>query len=214
MAGDQKQAESIELEHGWTLWYFAQPAPGSNADWDKCLNELYTFKFVNEFWSMWNNVPKPSTLSPGSDYYIFKAGVRPVWEDPQNKGGGRWQLVVPRQPQGGFAPAGAFRFGLAAEASAAGAPGAAGRVIDGLWQDTALACVGEQLGDDVCGCAVSSKGSVERLAIWVRGGAEQPRILEIGARWRDLLKVTRPESFEFRMHADTQSHSNSPRFRI
>ena len=32
----------------------------------------------------------------GSDYYIFKEGIRPMWEDTANKAGGRWTICKHR----------------------------------------------------------------------------------------------------------------------
>jgi translation initiation factor 4E len=37
---------------------------------------------------------RPSSLTLGSDYYVFKEGIAPSWKDPQNVGGGRnWTYV-------------------------------------------------------------------------------------------------------------------------
>lgn len=38
---------------------------------------------------MCHNIPRPSLLPPDSSYYIFKEGIDPAWEHPQNRGGGR-----------------------------------------------------------------------------------------------------------------------------
>lgn len=36
-----------------------------------------------------NNIAKPSTLPVKSDYHLFRYGIKPEWEDPQNRGGGK-----------------------------------------------------------------------------------------------------------------------------
>ena len=36
------------------------------------------------------HLKKPSTLPSVSDYHVFKEGIRPVWEDEENKRGGKW----------------------------------------------------------------------------------------------------------------------------
>ena len=38
---------------------------------------------------MMNNIAKPSTLPVKSDYHLFRYGIKPEWEDPQNRGGGK-----------------------------------------------------------------------------------------------------------------------------
>ena len=40
--------------------------------------------------SVQNNIAPTSELAVKSDYHLFKQGVRPEWEDPQNKHGGKW----------------------------------------------------------------------------------------------------------------------------
>ena len=51
---------------------------------------------VESFWSVYNNIVKASKLAAGSNYHLFKKGVRPEWEDAQNAKGGKWVLQIPR----------------------------------------------------------------------------------------------------------------------
>ena len=32
---------------------------------------------------------------PNTDYMLFKKGIRPEWEDPNNKNGGKWVVTLP-----------------------------------------------------------------------------------------------------------------------
>ena len=50
---------------------------------DECLS-----KFIADL--LQNNITACSELAVKSDYHLFKKGVRPEWEDPQNKHGGKW----------------------------------------------------------------------------------------------------------------------------
>lgn len=34
----------------------------------------------------------PSMLTTGCDYSVFKSDIKPMWEDPTNKNGGRWLI--------------------------------------------------------------------------------------------------------------------------
>jgi len=34
----------------------------------------------------------PSMLTTGCDYSVFKSDIKPMWEDPSNKNGGRWLI--------------------------------------------------------------------------------------------------------------------------
>jgi hypothetical protein len=58
------------LENPWTLW-FHNPSKKTNAsNYLGFLNEVYTFKTVEEFWSLFNHVMAPSKLGLGCTYYL------------------------------------------------------------------------------------------------------------------------------------------------
>ncbi|CAG8692284.1 14801_t:CDS:2, partial [Racocetra fulgida] len=39
-------------------------------------------------------------LSAGSNYHLFKKGIKPMWEDPANEQGGKWVIQFPRNKTG------------------------------------------------------------------------------------------------------------------
>jgi len=43
---------------------------------------------------VYNNINKATELSTGSNYHLFKFGIRPEWEDEQNKAGGKWVVNI------------------------------------------------------------------------------------------------------------------------
>jgi len=45
---------------------------------------------------LYNNIIAPSHLSPNSNYYLFKEGIKPAWEDEANSQGGKWSVQLPR----------------------------------------------------------------------------------------------------------------------
>jgi len=77
------------LQSEWTLW-FTKPPSGKGDNWNDLLKQVITFDSVEEFWGVYNNIAGVSDLALKSDYHLFRAGVRPEWEDPQNKHGGKW----------------------------------------------------------------------------------------------------------------------------
>lgn len=44
--------------------------------------------------SVYNNIVKVSELSQGGNFHFFKEGVKPMWEDPANKEGGKWLIMT------------------------------------------------------------------------------------------------------------------------
>lgn len=81
---------------------------------------------------------RPNEFKTTTDYHLFKDGIKPTWEDPQNKGGGKWMVRLKK--------------GLASH----------------LWEDVVLAIIGEQfdVGHEICGAVVSVRNTEDIISIW------------------------------------------------
>lgn len=144
---------------------------------------------------MQNNIAKTSELAIKSDYHLFKDGVRPEWEDPQNKHGGKW----------------AYQF-----KDKKAVP------IDELWLHVMLAAIGETLeGDDVnevMGVVVNVRKGFFRIGVWTKGtgagakGGNRDALMEIGRRFKEVLRLKDREMVEFSGHTEA-AQSGSTRAR-
>ncbi|KAK3393651.1 translation initiation factor eIF 4e-like domain-containing protein [Podospora didyma] len=197
------------LSNRWTLW-FTKPASGKGDNWNDLLKEVITFESVEEFWGVYNNIAPVSELALKSDYHLFKEGVRPEWEDIQNKHGGKWS----------------YQFKDKRSVN-----------IDELWLHTMLAAIGETLEDEedgeVMGVVVNVRKAFFRIGVWTRtigksipgrgdgdvagGKGRTPEkgkdILQaIGRRFKAVLKLPANELVEFSGHTDS-AHSGSTRAR-
>ncbi|KAK1767081.1 eukaryotic translation initiation factor 4E [Phialemonium atrogriseum] len=195
------------LANAWTLW-FTKPSSGKGDNWNDLLKEVITFESVEEFWGVYNNIAPVSGLAVKSDYHLFKKGVRPEWEDPQNKHGGKWSY--------------SFKDKRNID-------------IDDLWLHTMLAAIGETLEEEedgeVMGVVVNVRKAFFRIGVWTRtigknipgrgdgdvaGGkgrsAEKGKeiLLAIGRRFKEVLKLQPAELLEFSGHTDS-AHSGSTR---
>ncbi|KAF1810498.1 eukaryotic translation initiation factor 4E [Eremomyces bilateralis CBS 781.70] len=194
------------LMNTWTLW-FTKPPSGKGDNWNELLKEVITFGSVEEFWGIHNNITAVSELSLKSDYHMFKKGIRPEWEDPQNRHGGKW----------------AFQFKDKKAID-----------IDALWLHMMLAAIGETLEDEgdneVMGVVVNVRKVFYRIGLWTRtvgkattsggengsGGktrtADQGKdvLLKIGRRFKGALDLKDTDQVEFSGHMDS-AHSGSTR---
>lgn len=134
--------------------------------------------------------------------------MRPEWEDPQNKHGGRWS----------------YQFKEKRSIN-----------IDDLWLHTMLAAIGEMLEDEddgeVMGVVVNVRKAFYRISVWTRttgrhipgrgdgdiaGGkgrsAEKGKeiLMAIGRRFKNVLKLPPNEVVEFSGHTES-AHSGSTR---
>ncbi|KAL9103467.1 MAG: hypothetical protein Q9163_001495 [Psora crenata] len=193
------------LMHEWTLWFTKPPSGKARL----LHSEVVTFDSVEEFWGIYNNITPTSELALKSDYHLFKKGVRPEWEDPQNKHGGKW----------------AYQFKEKRTAP-----------IDELWLHVMLAAIGETLEKDetdgeVMGVVVNVRKGFYRIGLWTKtvgkavpgggdgdvagGKGRSPEkskeiLKEVGRRFKDVLKLKDSEVLEFSGHTES-AHAGSTR---
>ncbi len=158
--------------------------------------------------SVQNNITPTSQLALKSDYHLFKKGIRPEWEDTQNKHGGKW----------------AFQFKDKRVAP-----------IDELWLHVMLAAIGETLEDDeddgeVMGVVVNVRKGFYRIGLWTRtvgkpipGGPEgdvaggrgrsaekgKEVLMRLGRRFKEVLQLRESEQVEFSGHTDSAQSGSS-----
>lgn len=142
-----------------------------------------------------------SDLALKSDYHLFKAGVRPEWEDPQNKHGGKWSYQYKEKRNVD---------------------------VDRLWLAVMMAAIGETLEDEedgeVMGVVVNVRKAFYRIGVWTRttgsripgrgdgdvagGKGRSPDkskniLLNIGKRFKEVLELPANEHVEFSGHTDS-----------
>ena len=148
---DIQPAPKHQLRHSWVFW-FRPPQSKSNGyvEYDKTIHAMATIETAEDFFTFYKHLKRPSTLPLVSDYHIFKKGIRPIWEDDDNKKGGKW---IVRLKKG---------------------------VADRYWEDLIFAMLGDQFAeasDEVCGAVLSVRNGEDILSIWSR--TDGGRVLRI-----------------------------------
>lgn len=130
---------SWPLKNTWVVWY--RPPTPKNNDYEKSIQPMFRFSTAQEFWRVFVHLKRPSSLPTVSDYNLFKHGIRPVWEDEENKRGGKW---IMRLKKG---------------------------VADRYWEELLLSIVGDQFaeaGEEVCGVVLSVRSGEDVFSIWTK----------------------------------------------
>ncbi|KAG8258695.1 Eukaryotic translation initiation factor 4E type 2 [Homalodisca vitripennis] len=122
-----------KLQYTYWLW-FSKRSPGKQytQSYDQNLKLVGRFGSVEQFWSIYSHLVRPSELQSHCDFHLFKTGIKPMWEDEANKLGGKWIVRL--------------RKGLASR----------------CWENLILAMLGEQfmVGEEICGAVVSIRFQV------------------------------------------------------
>jgi len=175
-----------QLENPWTLWYYENDKSRS---WEQNQVEIITVNTVEDFWSTYNYIETASNLKHGTDYSLFKQGVKPMWEDPKNRQGGRWLISLDRADKA--------RRGVQ---------------LDGYWLDVMLLMIGEgfgESGDTVCGAVVNIRNKGDKIAIWTGDAKRAEEVCKIGQRLKDVLQMNPKLTIGYQAHSDTMNKSGS-----
>ncbi|KAI9907908.1 hypothetical protein PsorP6_003474 [Peronosclerospora sorghi] len=173
------------LQNRWVLWYDFPKKRHSSESWEENLMHVYSFNTVEDFWCLYNNILTPTKLSIGSNYHLFKEGIRPMWEDPINAKGGKWIFTNPRSRKAR---------------------------LDECWLYVMLSLVGETLQDedDICGAVVSVRKPQDRIAIWTATANDESRQMAIGRSFRQaLVELGKNEVLKYQSHADAAASGSS-----
>jgi len=167
------------LSSPWTLWFDSPATKGRNLPqtpisafpqtpvpqtpgvaaaqgWMEDIKRVISFDSVEEFWGLYNNIVPPSQLPQKANYYLFKEGIIPAWEDEANKNGGKWSIQLPKDKNRAH--------------------------VDKMWLYTMLAAIGETFDPSlavsdpsgpppnslITGVIVSTRPQFYRLSIWTR----------------------------------------------
>lgn len=126
----------------WTFWLDSQRTKfTSKEDYEAGLQIIFCVGTVQEFWSVFNNIPAPSRLSNRVSYHLMRQNRKPLWEDRENENGGIYTYRCPKDK------------------------------TNTVWQELCLAAIGEQFpvidGDDIVGISVQSRdGGQDLVQIW------------------------------------------------
>ncbi|CAD7704349.1 unnamed protein product [Ostreobium quekettii] len=175
------------LSQRWTLWFDNPAGKQKVENFGETLRAICTFGTVEDFWSLQHNVALPSMLKPNADIHLFKEGITPKWEDRMNEDGGRWTVTAPKT--GGE------------------------RVLNGLWLDAMLACVGDMFEDgvEVCGvvCNIRAKGN--RVCLWTNKADKKLLQLSLGRQFKHHLGIGPSEKISYLAHSDARRLTQTQR---
>merc|ERR1712060_317865 len=82
--------EKHPLKRSWTLWCYKN----TGKVWIEDQREIASFQTLEEFLAVINRIEEPSKLGHGCDYSLFRTGILPMWEGPENRKGGKWSFAL------------------------------------------------------------------------------------------------------------------------
>ncbi|KAL4809429.1 translation initiation factor eIF 4e-like domain-containing protein [Aspergillus unguis] len=191
----------LPLQYHWTFWYdkhtesnsaSANASSASASDYDERLYVLYEdVADIATFYRVYNNYPWDK-IPQRDTVHIFRKGVKPVWEDPENLQGGCWRFRVPK------------------------------RKAQAFFHEIAILCISnefqavlEKEHDHVLGVSTSVRFNTHLVSIWNKLGSNERsvKLLEetILSRLSPNLRPTDsgPNSYFYKRHHDNDGYQEA-----
>ncbi|XP_066252529.1 androgen-dependent TFPI-regulating protein-like isoform X2 [Euwallacea similis] len=89
---DYPQGEH-RLQHAYCLWFSKRPSQVQDSqNYSQALRLIGQVGTVEQWWALYSHIIRLSDIPAHRDLQLFKKGIKPMWEDPSNKKGGKWVL--------------------------------------------------------------------------------------------------------------------------
>jgi len=170
------------LMHRWVLWYCKQDRDKA---WEDCMKEVAAFNTVEDFWALYNHIQLASGLTWLSDYYLFKEGIQPMWEDENNREGGRWLVQVEKSRRNDF--------------------------LDTYWLELLMAMIGEQFddcSDYICGAVVNVRQKGDKISLWTKDASKENVNRKIGQVMKGKMGINKA-IITYESHREVSQKTNS-----
>ena len=167
-----------KLENKFSFWYRISEdlgpyqAPKQALDkkiYETQVKKIHEFDTVEEFWAIFQHLRKPDSCKPGIEFMMFKEPIKPMWEDENNKNGGKISIKLRKE------------------------------YTTIIWEEMIFALIGailpQEMRDEINGIVVTSRKEFNTLQIWFKTFEERiNNDLELCIR--DLLVIPDDVSLE------------------
>lgn len=126
-------------------------------------------------WSLYCHLLRPTELKPYRKLHLFKSGIKPMWEDPENLRGGKWILRLRKNK------------------------------VNRAWENVCMAMLGEQflVGPEICGIVLSTQYPEDLLSVWNRTATDVGSTNRIRDVLKRILNLPANFPIEYKPHSDS-----------
>lgn len=172
LVGSAASGAPHALTGSYAFWVLHKKA-NMDESYEKAIKNIGTFDTVEDFWKHYNFLRRPNDIADPVDLHLFRTGIKPMWEDPANKNGGKWVIRL--------------RKGLASR----------------CWENLLLAVVGGmyQCTSGICGVVCSVKYQDDLISVWTRNAQDEGNKAGVKEMIKTVLDITSGSAhLEYRAH--------------
>ena len=138
---ETEQKPVCKLNYSFAFWFSNHNGNKTKKadEYEGLLTHIKSFSTAEEFWGIYQHMKRPELLQKGTELFLFKDSIRPLWEDKANSGGGKLVLHFPKN------------------------------YSDRTWEDICLnVLLLNDTNDKVNGCVINIKDYYVLLSIWLK----------------------------------------------
>ena len=173
------EMKKTPLTNKFSFWYrisedlyqTSGKQPIDKKEYENQVKKIAEFDTIEDFWAIFQHLRKPDSCKPGIEFQMFKDPVKPMWEDENNKNGGRISIKLRKE------------------------------YTTIIWEEMIFALIGDvlpkEIQEEINGIVVTSRKEFNTLQIWIKTFDEKNNN-NIELCIRDLLQMPPEVKLEFK----------------
>lgn len=168
------------LAKSWSFYFLSKKQGINSAEqYGENIHFLGQFDTIEGFWSIYSHMQRPNNFDNSIDYHLFREKMRAVWEDPENREGGKWVIRLQK--------------GLASY----------------YWEKLIIGLIGEQFPIDVLGAVVSVRATEDLISVWNKTATDEKIRHKICCCLCLVLNLPPDTKLEYKKHNDAVKDGTS-----
>ena len=135
-----------KLQNKFVFWYHIINT-SYDQDYKAQIKKLAQFETLEDFWAIFQYLKKPDDCKQPIEFQLFKEGIAPMWEDENNKNGGRIALKLRKE------------------------------FSNLVWEELVFAFIGgyfaKEIKDEINGLVINCKKDFNTLQIWTKSFSDE-----------------------------------------
>ena len=174
-------SEPKKLSNKFVFWYHINEI-SADQEYESQIKKLAEFETLEDFWAIFQYLKKPDDCKQAIEFQLFKSPIKPMWEDENNKDGGKIALKLRKE------------------------------YSNLVWEELVFAFIGgyfaKEIKDEINGLVINCKKDFNTLQIWIKSfNNEVTSALEKNIR--EILNIPSEVALDIKpFNAPQKEHNN------
>ena len=172
---------SKKLSDKYAFWYHINEI-SPDQEYESQIKKLAEFDTLEDFWAIFQYLKKPDDCKQAIEFQLFKDPIKPMWEDENNKDGGRIALKLRKE------------------------------FSNLVWEELVFAFIGgyftKEIKDEINGLVINCKKDFNTLQIWIKSYTNEVTSA-IEKNIREILNIPKEVALDIKPFNQPQKEYNN-----